>query len=200
MTERELLLRAVPGALAEHRAPGLSPERIAAAAGLPAASFSAHFGSVAGAVLASQDLVVARYRERLAEACRGQSDWPFKVKVAIGASLDLAAASPEQARMLDPAVLGGEPQVVRSAFHLRDQLASLLAKTCREGGVGDGLPTLTEQALVGGLCSTVLSRLDDGEAKRLPDLASQLVEITLMPFLGRSEAARIARRPAPQRG
>ena len=54
-----------------------------------------------------------------------------------------------------------------------------------------------ERALVGGIATLIVHRLEAGEAERLPELLPDLYELVLTPYLGREEARRLARESAP---
>jgi AcrR family transcriptional regulator len=195
--ERERLLSAVAETLAEFGYAGLSAERIAAAADLPVSSFESNFDDHRAAVLAAQEFFFERFISLLLHVCSAQQEWPLKVKVAIGASLDFAAASPAQALLLDLDALTADRSIARRAIEAKDRLASLLAEGRRHTEHGAELPSLTEQGIVAALAGTVSPRLIGGEARHLPELAPQLVQIALLPYLGREEAARVATRPRP---
>jgi hypothetical protein len=45
-----------------------------------------------------------------------------------------------------------------------------------------------DQALIGGIATLIVRRLNSGGAQRLPDLLPDLVELALAPYLGRKEA------------
>jgi AcrR family transcriptional regulator len=195
--ERERLLAAVAETLAEFGYAGLTVERVVAVADLPPASFEANFDDSRAAVVAAQEFFFERFIALLLHVCAAQQEWPLKVKVAIGASLDFAAASPAQALLLDLDALTADRSIARRAIEAKDRLASLLAEGRRHSDHGAELPSLTEQGIVAALAGTVSPRLIAGEARHLPELAPQLVQIALLPYLGREEAARVATRPRP---
>jgi hypothetical protein len=49
-----------------------------------------------------------------------------------------------------------------------------------------------DQALIGGIATLIVRRLNAGGAARLPDLLPDLTELALAPFTGRQEAKRLA--------
>ncbi len=196
--ERERLLLAVAETLAEFGYAGLTAERVVSTAGLPISSFLANFpDGRAAAVIAAQEFFFERFIALLLHVCAAQQEWPLKVKVAIGAGLDFAAASPAQALLLDLDALTADRTIARRAIEAKDRLASLLAEGRRHSEHGAELPSLTEQGIVAALTGAVSPRLIGGEARHLPELAPQLVQIALLPYLGREEAARVATRPRP---
>ncbi len=193
--QRERLVLAVAEALAAHGYADLTVERVLEIAGVSRTTFYANFTSKQDAVEAAQEVVFERFLALVLGACSAQQEWPLKVKAAIGASLDFAAAAPAQAALLDLDALTADRQIARRGIDNKDHLASLLATGRRYCERGAELPTLTEQAIVAALAGAVSTRLIGGEAKRLPELAPQLVQFALLPYLGQAEAARVATRP-----
>jgi hypothetical protein len=49
-----------------------------------------------------------------------------------------------------------------------------------------------DQALIGGIATLIVRRLNAGGARRLPDLLPDLTELALAPYLGREQAKRLA--------
>jgi AcrR family transcriptional regulator len=197
---RERLLAAVVRILAGSGYAGLDSASVSTEAGLSAADFDATFQDRRAAVEAAHEAVFERFRNHILEACGAQADWPLKVKVAVAAALDFAAAAPDQTQLLVLDAILSDRDLARRTAAARDQLAALLAGGRRQLGARVGLPTVTEQLLIAGLAGTISHQLIHGEAKRLPELAPQLVQFTLLPYLGPDEAARVASRPRPEVG
>ena len=196
---REKLTAAV---IAEAVEPGFAPltvDRIVERAGVSRKSFDAQFADKEAAIAAAYQHVFERYMTRLLQTCEVQPSWQLKVKVGIGVTLDMAAASPVHARFLAEAMTGvaGFPDGMLDA---RDRLARLLAAGRADAPHGDQLPGVLESVLAGGIAWVIAAQLRAGEVDRLPALAPELVELALSPYLGREEAARVARRPRPKSG
>ncbi len=175
----------------------LTVERIIRRAGSSRASFYAHFTSKRAAVEAAYECLFDRYLGRLLPTCEAQPSWPSKVKVGIGATLDMAAASPFEAQFVLVEAMAVSDDFRLRVLDSRDRLARLLVAGRTEATHGGKLPGVTESALVGGISEVISAQLRAGEAKHLPSLAPELVELTLTPYLGREEAAEVARRPRP---
>jgi AcrR family transcriptional regulator len=191
---RERLIEAVVIETAESGHAALTVERITHRADVTRASFLAHFADSEAAIEAAYQHRFESYVARLLEACKAQASWSLKVKVGIGATLDLAAASPTVALFLVetmPWIRDFSGGIVDS----RDRLARLLLPGRTATPHGADLPGILEAALVGGIAGVISAQLRAGEANRLPALAPQLVEVTLTPYLGRDEAAELAQRP-----
>jgi AcrR family transcriptional regulator len=192
--ERLRLVDAVVAEAVEVGYAGVTVERILRRTGMARDTFYAHFDSTGAAIFATHQSRFERYIDRLLKTCRTQPTWPMKVKVGIGATLDMAAASPADARFLTETSLGtwDMPGGIPDS---KDRLARLLVGGRAETPRGDDLPSLLEAVLVTGIAATIAAQLRAGEAKRLPSLAPELTELILTYYLGREEAAGLARRP-----
>jgi AcrR family transcriptional regulator len=175
----------------------LSIERVSARSGISLAELRGLYPDVQTVVEAVHDAVFERFLDRLTRACDAQTAWPLKVKVGIGVALDLAAASPATARFLMLDSLAADRPLALRAIESRERLAGLLAAGRSETALGASLPVGAEKVLVAGVSGVILARLVSGEAEHLPALAPQLVELTLLFYLGPEEAAEVARRPRP---
>lgn len=198
MTDRrERLIDAAVAEAVEVGYVGLSIEKVLQRAGVPPSSFEANFSGKQALVEAAYATLFERFIDRLMRTCRSQSEWPLKVKVGIGATLDLAAASPVEARFLMMGSLAVDPALARQGMEARDRLSRLLVHGRTEVPRGAALPGITEQVVVAGIVGVISSQLIGGEAEQLPALAPQLVELTLLPYLGGKGAREVARRPRP---
>jgi AcrR family transcriptional regulator len=196
-SQRVRLIEAVVETTSELGLGAVTPEAIVSRAGVAPSVFHANFDSKEAAIEAAHEVVFESFIARLLAACEAQPEWPLKVKVGIGVSLDYAAAAPGHLRFLMLDSLTFNREIARHTIDARGRLARLLAEGRRHSERGSELPSLTEQVLIGGLIGTIALQLAAGEEKRLPELAPQLTQFTLLPYLGAEEAARVARRPKP---
>ena len=188
--QRDRLILGVAKAMAEHGYGDLSVAQVILAAGVSRTTFYNHFANKQEAVLAAHDLIFERFIGLIVRACNSEYKWPAKVKAAIGAALEFAAAEPEQAQMLTLDALAANVEVARRVLDSSDHLTALLSAGRRESAQADALPRLMEKALIGAISATIAGRLMNGEAQRLPELEPQLVELTLTPYIG-AEAAKL---------
>lgn len=134
----------------------------------------------------------ARFQVRVEEACAEGSDWPSRVAAAIRAALKFAAADPIAANVLtNDALAAGNDGILRHR-RLIAYVARGLAPGREQRPHSVSLPSLTEQALAGGLAGIVAERLTRGRAHELPALASEAIQFALTPYVGVEEARRIA--------
>jgi len=195
---RERLIESVVAETAGSGYAELSIEAVARRAGATPDLFHSQFADKKAAFEAAYECIFERYLSRLLQACKPQPSWPLKVKVGIGVTLDLVAASPVEAQFLAVEAMAVNDDFRRRVLDSRDRLARLLVAGRAETPHGPELPGVIEAALIGGIAGVIAAQLQDGEAKHLPALAPELVEFTLNPYLGREEAARVAGRPRPR--
>jgi len=194
---RERLIEAVIAETVRFGYAGLTIERIVRRAGATPELFHSEFADKKAAVEAGYESLFERYLDQLLQACKAQPSWPSKVKVGIGSTLDMVAASPVEAQFLTVEAMAINDDFRQRVLDSRDRLARLLVAGRAEIPHGAELPGVIESALVGGIAGVISAQLQDGEAKHLPALAPELVEFTLTPYLGREEAAEVAGRPRP---
>jgi len=197
---RQTVLDAVIAEAVKFGHAGVTEERIIREAGVTRAWFLSQFADKGAAIEAAYQSRFECYINRLSQTCKVQSDWPLKVKVGIGVTLDMAAASPLDAQFLAVETMAVGDDFLQRVLDSRDRLARLLISGRTETRYGAELPGITEAVLVAGVAGVISAQLRAGETKHLPAVAPQLVELTLTPYLGREKAVEVARRPLPRAG
>jgi len=132
---------------------------------------------------------VGRLQVAILEACREQGEWPAKVAAAIAAAIDFAATEPESAQLLTVEALIQRPDGGRRYVRAIEHFAELLRT---EAPVDERPPQSTEQALVGGVATTIADRMRHGAPSELQTAIPELVEFVLLPYVGSTEAKRWA--------
>jgi AcrR family transcriptional regulator len=188
--QRDRIVIAVAQVMAEHGYGGLTVERIIALARISRTTFYGHFDNKREAVIGAHEQIFERFLALVQDACRPQTEWPDKVRAAIGATLEFAASEPAQAQLLVAGFLAADQTLTRRVRVSYDQLAELLSEGRRRHPEAAALPALTERALVGAIATTVGRGLVSTEPQPFDGLHAQLTEFTLIPFLGNGEAAR----------
>jgi len=177
-------------ALAEVGYERLTVERLIAAAGISRRTFYELFEGKAEAFLAAHRDALDRLDRAVGEACAGEERWPVGVRAGVEACLEFAAGDPAMARLAagDPFTAG--PFAGRCQDALLRRLGSALreGRACAEAEP----PEVTEAGLISGVAGVVLMRLRAAGDASVRELAPQLTEVLLTPYVGREEAARIA--------
>jgi len=165
---------------------------VIASSGVSRRTFYERFGGKTEAFVAIHAEALDRLADRVGAAAAVEPDWPGKVAAGIATGLREMAEEPCRAQLLLGDPLGAGPRM----GYCQERLVARFAPTLAEGrrfGPASPPPQSLETALLGSLIEIVSSRLRSGSAQSLPDLAPQLTEFVLSPYLGSKEAKRIAR-------
>jgi AcrR family transcriptional regulator len=193
--QRERLIAGLAEAVAENGYANTTIAHITRHAAVSRRTFYEHFSSKDECFIAAYDTVMEQLRERVDGAYREQDEWPQAVRAGIAAMLSFLASEPNLARLsMVESLVAGPVVVERYDAAIRSLVPYLEAG--REGRPPEVLARLsptTEEALVGGMVSLVSRRIIAGQGADLEQLLPDLAEFALTPYLGTSEAAKVAR-------
>jgi AcrR family transcriptional regulator len=193
--QRERLIAGLAEAVAENGYASTTIAHITRHAAVSRRTFYEHFDSKDACFVAAYDTVMDELRERVGGAFEAEKDWPRAIKAGIAAMLAFLAAEPNLARLCMVEALVAGPVVVERY----DAAIQSLVPYFEEGRKGRSREVLarlsptTEEALVGGMVSLISRRIFAGRTAELESLLPDLVEFALTPYLGSTEAAKIAR-------
>jgi AcrR family transcriptional regulator len=190
--QRRRLLAGAARALAEQGYAGLTVKHVIEAAGVSRTTFYANFDDKRDCVLAAHRDVFERLLALLLRACAAERDWPHKIRAAVAALFVFAEEAPDEVRLLTLDALATDLTVARQVVDSNAHLAALLREGRRHTPLGDDLPDLTEEALIGAVSAVVAGRLLDPGARLPRDLEPEVVQLVLTPYVGSGEAARVA--------
>jgi AcrR family transcriptional regulator len=192
--QRERIVTALVDSVAERGYNATTVADITKAASVSRRTFYEHFADKEACFLAAYEMVTEHLLDSMKAAAGSYEEWPQKVRAALSTLLSFLAAEPELARlcMIEPIAAGGE---IAARYRASLQgLVEILKAGHPEPASGRPLPEATEETLVGGIVSLIVREISAGRADRLEKLVPDVVELTLSPYLGGEEAARIARR------
>lgn len=187
--QRERLLNGVVEAVAEHGYNATTIAAITAAAKISRRTFYEYFEGKEDCFLAAYEMIEAHVLDSTLTAPGAGEPWPDRVRARLAALLDVLARDSAVARcfLIEPLAVGGE---VAARYR---EATQLLAATLRPEPPPSELDMeVRDQALVGGIATLIVRRLNSGGARRLPELLPDLTELALAPYLGREEAKRLA--------
>jgi AcrR family transcriptional regulator len=193
--QRERLLAGLAEAIAENGYAGTTIAHITRHAAVSRRTFYEHFASKEECFVAAYDTVMAQLCERAGKAFEREGRWPQAVRAGIGTMLRFLTADPTFARLCTVEALVAGPVAVERYDSALESFVPYF-QSGREGPspeVLSRLSPITEEALVGGMMSLISRRIVAGKTNQLEGLLADLVELTLMPYLGREEAAGVAR-------
>lgn len=194
-SQRERLLAAVVEVVARRGYRAATITEIVKVASVSTRVFYVNFPGTEEAFIAAFEAILAHLTERLALAARAGADWPAQVIAALRAGLEFFAAEPDLARFCLVEPITAAPAI---AARLREAVQSAVphmraGRDLRPVGA-EPLPDSTEDSLLGGLLTLASRAVLAGETTSLPALLPDLVEFALAPYLGPSEARRLATR------
>jgi AcrR family transcriptional regulator len=187
--QRERLLDGVVEAVAEHGYNATTITRITAAAKISRRTFYEYFEGKEDCFLAAYEMIEAHVLDSMLAAPGAGEPWPERARARLAALLDVLARDAAVSRifLIEPLAAGGEV-----AGRYREAM-QLLAATLRPEPPPSELDMeVRDQALIGGIATLIVRRLNAGGAQRLPELLPDLVELALAPYIGREEAKRLA--------
>jgi AcrR family transcriptional regulator len=190
--QRERLIAALAEAVAEKGYPAVTLSDVVRHAKVSRRVFYANFESKEQCFLAAFEVVVDHLRELIAGATEGVDGWPQQAIAATRAVLAFLAAEPDLARLCLVESRAAGPVVTARLNEAVGELAPLLARGRAERPEGARLPASTEDSTIGALVSLAHRKVAAGEATQLEDLLSDCVELVLLPYLGSTEATRLA--------
>jgi hypothetical protein len=139
------------------------------------------------------DAAFAALQVRIESACAEADEWPEQVAAGIRAAFDWAAAEPAAAQLLTNDALAGGSVGFERYERMIAYVAGLLEPGRRQATHGERLPEITERAMASGVAMLVAQRLSLGKQAELSAIAGEAVQFVLTPYLGGSEARRVAR-------
>jgi AcrR family transcriptional regulator len=170
---------------------GTAVEQIIGLAGVSRRTFYDLFANKEDAFRVAHGEALKDLSDRVALACDVEREWSRGVAAAIAAALAWASVEPRRAQL----VAGGPAVAGPLSAYCHDVLVARFAPSLRAGWTTGEAPvsSILEEALLAGIAAIVELRLaGEGAASSLRDLAPQLIELALTPYVGAAEARRIA--------
>ncbi len=189
---RNRLMAGAIASLAERGYPATTVAHINQAAGVSNTTFYRHYADKEECVLAAYSATVSWLESEVAAAVDPTEAWPVRVREAVAAVLALLDSDHRLAHLcaIEVFATGSRGQ----ACHRRtvDRLSLQLGVGRGERALGADLPLSLEPALVGGGISLIGRSLGAAEDRPLGQLAPELSEYLLAPYLDVAAARRIA--------
>ncbi len=191
--QRERLIAGLAEAVAEKGYAAVTLSDIVKHAKVSRRVFYANFEGKEQCFLAAFEVVVDHLRELVAEALDGVDGWPQQAIAATRATLAFLSSEPDLARLCLVESRGAGPAVTARFNEAVGEMAPLLRQGRAERPEAARLPDSTEDSTIGSLVSLASRKVAAGEAKQLEELLPDCSELVLLPYLGPTEAARLAR-------
>lgn len=190
--QRERLINAFTKVASERGYGGATAEAVAAAAGLPEEVFYEHFEGKRQLLGAAHDTFFSRLIDETASGVDDAHEWPLRVKQAVVAMLEFLGETSTRARFFTVEALTAGPLVLERQAAELERVVPMLREGRDHFPEAADLPALTESVLVGGVAYLLRGSLLAEGPLPVERLETELVEVLLTPYLGSSEASRIA--------
>jgi AcrR family transcriptional regulator len=183
--QRQRLLAAVPGVVAERGYEAMSVADIVKRAAVSRNAFYNNFSDKHECFAVAHEAGHERLLEILTRPCEVEGDLEERLERSLAAALDALSSDPDLARLLfvvAPAAAGD--QVARRYHEWLGRYGSLLRSAASGSAPAFSPLAGMDQAIVGGIASRIASEVLKGGATELRVLAPPLVEY-LLAFYGR---------------
>lgn len=180
--QRERLLAAVPGVVAERGYEAMSVADIVKAAAVSRNAFYKNFSDKQECFATAHDAGHERLFEVLVQPCEEGATIEERVERSLAAGLDALAAEPDVARLLFVEAPSAGKEIALRYHDWLGRYGTLLRSVAPEMPPGAQPAPEVEGVIVGGIASRVASEVLNGRAAKLPDLAAPLVEYVLAFF------------------
>jgi AcrR family transcriptional regulator len=191
--QRERLIAGLAEAVAEKGYAAVTLSDIVRHAKVSRRVFYANFESKEQCFLAAFEVVLSHLHDLVAEAVADVEAWPQQAIAATRATLSFLSSAPDLARLCLVESRSAGPVVASRFNEAVGEMTPLLRKGRGERPGAARLPDSTEDSTIGSLVSLVYRKVAAGEAERLRDLLPDCAELVLLPYLGSTDATRLAR-------
>lgn len=192
--QRRRILRAIGELVAERGYGDVTVELIVKRARVSYKTFYKHFSGKEECFVALFDRATSSAEEQIRERLEAKPlPWSEQVELALRTWIELIVADPTIARAVIVEAPAAGPGILERYDHTTKAFVPLFRAGRTLNPSGEELPATVEDALAGSVFWSAYQRLVVGEAESLPELLPELLELVLRTYLGKEEAARIAR-------
>jgi AcrR family transcriptional regulator len=193
--QRERILDAVTNLTAANGYGSLTVEDIASEAAISLQAFYEHFESKEDAFLVAYELGHTKGLDIVERAITTAPDWRTGVREGIYSLTEYLASEPSFASLALMGTTVATPRAIKLSDRGVSSYAQLLAPGYEELPKSKRPPSITVDAIAGGLQEVFLHYAAYGRLQELPELTPDATYIALAPFVGAEEAARVACAP-----
>lgn len=189
-SQRERLLEAAVRVVAAKGYAATTVADLTREAGISRTTFYAMFEDKEACFLAAYDGVADALVRRIAKAYEAEERWPQRARAGLAALLEALAEEPAIARLALVDVGAAGPAAQRRYRAALQRLTPLFEEGRDFAPGGRGLPANTSRMAIGAVAGLISDELAEGRAEYLPNLLSDLLFATLVPYIGPMAAAR----------
>jgi AcrR family transcriptional regulator len=189
-SQRERLLEAAVRVVAEKGYGATTIADLTREAGISRTTFYEMFDDKEACFLAAYDGAVDALVRRIATAYEGEEGWPRRTRAGLATLLEALASEPGVARLALVDVGAAGPAAQRRYRAALQRLTPFFDEGRDFAPGGRNLPANTSRMAIGAVAGLIADELAEGKAEQLPDLLSDVLFATLVPYIGPAAAAR----------
>ena len=159
-------------------------------AGVSRTTFYELFEDKEACFLAAYDNAVEALVRRVVTAYEAEEGWPDRAAAGLAALLEALAEEPALARLSLVDIGSAGPAAQRRYRAAVQRLTPLFEEGRDFAPGGRNLPANTSRMAIGGVTGLISDELVAGRAEQLPNLLSDVLFATLVPYIGPEAAAR----------
>jgi AcrR family transcriptional regulator/DNA-binding MarR family transcriptional regulator len=196
--QRARLLDAVGLLACEHGASRVTVAQVVSRAGVSRRTFYEIYPGIEECLLAALDEALARASARASVAWRSSGSWRERIRGCLVELLTLFEEEPTLARLLVVESLrGGHGALQRRACVLGRLIGAIDEGRRAHATEGAEATPLAAEGVLGGVLAIIHARILQEKPSNLLELASPLMGVIVLPYLGSAAARRELARPAP---
>jgi AcrR family transcriptional regulator len=189
-SQRERLLEAAIRVVAEKGYAATTVADLTREAGISRTTFYGMFEDKEGCFLVAYDGVIDALVRRVTAAYEAKEGWPSRARAGLAALLEALAEEPAIARMALVEVGAAGPAAQRLYRAALQRLTPFFDEGRDFAPGGRNLPANTSRMAIGAVAGLISDEVIEGRAEYLPNLLSEVLFATLMPYIGPAAAAR----------
>lgn len=159
-------------------------------AGISRTTFYEMFDDKEACFLAAYDRVIEALVRRIATAYEAEEGWPNRARAGLSALLEALAEEPRVARLALVDAGSAGPGAQRRYRAALQRLTPFFDEGRDFAPGGRNLPANTSRMAIGAVAGLIADEVTEGRAEYLPNLLSDVLFATLVPYIGPAAAAR----------
>jgi len=189
-SQRERLLEAAVRVVAQKGYAATTVADLTREAGISRSTFYELFEDKEACFLAAYDGAVDAIVRRIAAAYEAAEGWPNRARAGLEALLEALAEEPDVARLALVDVGSAGPAAQRRYRTALQRLTPFFDEGRDFAPGGRNLPANTSRMAIGAVAGLIADELAEERAENLPNLLSDVLFATLVPYIGPAAAAR----------
>jgi AcrR family transcriptional regulator len=198
--QRARMIAAMADVTFERGAPNVTVAHLVARAGVSRRTFYELFDDCDDCFVAAFDEAVARASDYVLPAFQAGGSWRERIRSSLAGFLSFLDDDPSMGRLLVVESLGAGARALERRSRVLARVVEAIdeGRSASKAGVAPLLPSLTAEAVVGGVLSVIHPRLPGPDPGPLTELTGPLMSLIVLPYLGRAAARREIDLPVPR--